>query len=241
MKKNTTFRHCFDPRSSVVPVVVLTAAALLLTVFGAAALAAPIGKDGMIHACYRVKGKPKGSLRVVRSARAHCRRGERKVAWNLVPVGGASGQSGQSGQGGASGRQGDGGAAGAPGSNEAALEAKVASLSLKVETLEDLLDGVGSGGVSGLVSRVDGMEGLLSGVEAGDLSNAVNTLGNVTNQKLEDAVDGFPMLEKACEQTEELTERSNALLGFIGSLDTLNLLPTLPQNLPSFENACPGS
>lgn len=42
-------------------------------------------------------------------------------------------------------------------------------------------------------------------------------------------------------QTEELTEQSNALLGFINTLNTLDLLKNLPSNLPSFEDACPGT
>jgi hypothetical protein len=248
MKKNAAFRHWFKIRPYAA---VLAVAALLPAVFVSAASAAtPIGKDGVIHACYRVKGKPKGSLRVVRSARAHCRRGERKVAWALIPAGGVDGQSGQGGQsgasgqggqGGAAGRSGEGGMAGAPGPNEAALEAKVASLTLKVESLEGLLKGVNVGDLSSLPGKVNGIESLLSDVEVGDLSNAVDTLGDVTKQKLEDAVEGFPALEGACAQTEELTERSNALLGFIESLDTLHLLNNLPQSLPSFENTCPGT
>jgi hypothetical protein len=241
MKKNATFRHWFNVRPYVAPVAVLAVAALFLTVFGGAASAAPIGKDGMIHACYRVKGKPKGSLRVVRNARVHCRRGERKVAWTLAPAG-ANGQSGQGGQSGTAGHQGDSGAAGAPGSNEAALEAKVASLTLKVESLEGLLNGVGSGDLNGLTSKVNGLEGLLSGVETGDLASAVNTLEGVTKGELKDTIDALPLqeglLEEVCGQTEELTGRSNALLGFINSLDTLNLL-NLPVDLPDFENVCP--
>ena len=58
---------------------------MLLACFGAVATAAPpVGKDGQIHACYRVKGKPKGSLRVVPSAKKRCKRGERKVTWSVT-------------------------------------------------------------------------------------------------------------------------------------------------------------
>jgi hypothetical protein len=41
----------------------------------------PGGKNGTIQACYRVKGKPKGALRVV-PAQQRCKRGERKVVWS---------------------------------------------------------------------------------------------------------------------------------------------------------------
>jgi hypothetical protein len=46
------------------------------------------------------------------------------------------------------------------------------------------------------------------------------------------------LVEEVCEQTEELTGRSNALLGLLDTLDTLNVL-SIPAVLPTF-NACPG-
>lgn len=236
MKTNAVFLNRVRCQPGTMPVALFVAAAVLLGAFCGTASAkrhALIGRDGKIHACYRVKGKPKGELRVVRSPRAHCRRGERKVAWSVAPTASVPGASGQQGS---QGQQGSGGTSGTS-SDEAALKAQISALSLKVESLEGLLNGVGSGG---LVSKVDGLEGLLSGVEEpGDLSDAVNTLGGVTKQELEDTVGALPSLEEACVQTEELTERSDALLGFINSLDTLNLLTNLPGDLPSFENVCP--
>lgn len=271
MKKNATFRHWFNARPRIVPVAALALGALLLVAFCGTATAAPIGKDGVIHACYRVKGKPKGSVRVLVNAKAHCRRGERKVAWSAVPTGangqsGQGGQSGQSGQGGAAGGHGDAGSAGAPGSKEAELEAKVASLSLQVDGLEGLLSGIGKGDLNGLVGKVDGLEGLLGGVTDGDLSGVLGRVGGLEDVlqgidpgdltdvvsdvgNLEGLLDGvapgdltetigaLPLLGDVCAQTEELTGRSNALLNFLNTLDTLNLL-SLPLELPTF-NVCP--
>jgi len=100
---------------------------LALVGFAGSASARPLAKDGKIHACYRVKGKPKGAMRVVRSTHSRCRRGERKVSWAIS--GGA-----QSASAGAAGK--DGAAAS---SDESNLKAQVEALSLRVQTLEGTL------------------------------------------------------------------------------------------------------
>jgi hypothetical protein len=167
-----------------------------------------VGQDGQIHACYRVKGKPKGALRVVQSARAHCRRGERKATWN---VGGSAGTASQGGQG----AQGQAGAGGSASDNEEALKAQVGALSLKVEALE----------------------GVLQDITNGDLTGMLATLSGVTNPELQSAIGSVPLIEEVCGQTEELTGRSNALLGLLDTLDALNVL-SLPGVLPTFD-VCP--
>ncbi len=114
------------------PVALLVATAIfLIAMVGTAGAAPPVGKDGKIHACYRVKGKPKGTLRVVPDQR--CKRGERKVVWSIS---GASGQAGANGQAGttADGQQGQSGSNGSNGSNEATLKTEIAGLELKVAT-----------------------------------------------------------------------------------------------------------
>lgn len=88
-----------------------------------------VGKDGKIHACYRVKGKPKGMVRVVKSRKARCRKGERKVAWVAA---------GAIGSAGAPGAQGTPGQAGSTAS-VSALEAKVAGLTARLESLEGVV------------------------------------------------------------------------------------------------------
>lgn len=189
------------------------AASMLLAGFCSASFAAsPVGKDGTIHACYKVKGKPKGTLRVI-GTKARCKRGERKVIWN------AAAQSGQSGAGGQNGSSGSGqqGQAGTDGSspNEAALKTQIASLNVKV----------------------DGLEKVLEGITHGDLTGALSTLNGVTSPELQNAIGSVPLLEEVCGQTEELTGRSNSLLGLLDTLDALNVL-SLPLALPTF-NVCP--
>jgi hypothetical protein len=117
--------------------------AVLLLSAGSASARPLVGHDGKIHACYRVKGKPRGALRVVKSRKAHCRRGERRVAW-IVVTSGPAGPTGQQGQRGTPGVDGGQGADGADGSSPSlsALEAQVATLSTRVESLEGVLAGV---------------------------------------------------------------------------------------------------
>jgi hypothetical protein len=43
-----------------------------------------LAKDGKIHACYKAKGRGKGTLRVVRNGRVRCPRKWRKVSWYAV-------------------------------------------------------------------------------------------------------------------------------------------------------------
>jgi hypothetical protein len=116
----------------------LLAAVLLLTWGGEPASAAPlVGKDGKIHACYKVKGKAKGTLRVVRSAKVRCPRRWKKVAWMAAGSAAAPAENGAAGQPGAT------GGTGLPGTtpNVADLEAKVTELQTKVT---ELLAKVGS-------------------------------------------------------------------------------------------------
>jgi hypothetical protein len=147
---------------------------------GTSLAASPVGKDGAIHACYKVKGKPKGTLRIV-GPQKRCKRGERKVVWNAAGQDGQSGAAGQAG----SADSGQPGQAGADGSsaNEAALKTQIASLNVKV----------------------DGLEKVLEGVTHGDLTGVLSTLSGVTNPELQNAIGSVPLLEEVCGQTEELT------------------------------------
>jgi hypothetical protein len=217
MKKNAAFRDPFNSRSRLAPVALLAATALIFAgLCGAASAAPPVGKDGQIHACYRVKGKPKGALRVVVGSRVQCRRGERKVAWVVAATSSANGQQGVQGQQGAS---------GASGSDDAALKAQVGALSLRVEALE----------------------GVLQGITNGDLTGMLATLQGLTNQGLRDAVDSVPLVEALCEQTPALTEQINLLqnvvggLGLAPALELIGLLeiPTLPTPLDLNDFGCP--
>jgi hypothetical protein len=185
---------------------------------GTAAARAHVGKDGQIHACYRVKGKPKGALRVVPSARTRCRKGERKATWSVAGPGGQSGAAGQAGSN-SSGAQGQAGSNGTSSSGEAALKTQIASLNLKI----------------------DGLEETLGGLTKGDLLGAVNTVKGLTNTDLTETVDTLPLVSSLCSQNEELAEQINLIsgvvenLGLSSALEALGLLviPTLPADLPT--------
>jgi hypothetical protein len=112
--------------------VLLSSALLLAGLCGSASAKRHplIGKDKRIHACYRVKGKPKGALRAVRSRRTRCKRGERKVAWSVATAPAALGSTGS---------QGGAGGDGAAGAGEAVLKAQVGALVQRVEALEGVI------------------------------------------------------------------------------------------------------
>lgn len=187
---------------------------LLVGLCGTSLAASPVGKDGAIHACYKVKGKPKGTLRVV-GAQKRCKRGERKVVWNAAGQGGQSGAAGQNGSSGS----GQSGANGTDGSaNEVLLKTQIASLNVKI----------------------DGLEKILGGLTNGDLLGAVNTVKGLTNSDLNETVDSLPLVSALCAQNEEMGEQINLIsgvvkgLGLSPALEALGLLviPTLPADLP---------
>jgi hypothetical protein len=205
-----------------------------------------VGNDGLIHACYRVKGKPKGAVRVVPSARSHCRRGERRAAWSVAGQGGQQG--GQQGTVGTAGTTGAGqqgangtnGSSGSDGSSEAALKTQVASLNLKIDALEKTLEGVTHGD---LVSSLLTLEGL----DNADLLGAVDATEGLTNSELTEAVQSLPVVDALCEQNEELTKQINTIagvvqgLGLSPALEVIGLLkiPTLPPALDPFTCGTP--
>lgn len=240
-----------ETRFRLAPAVVLTAVvALLVGLVGTATAAAPIGKDGTIHACYRVKGKPKGSLRVVPSAKKRCKRGERKVAWSVT---GASGQTGTSGQSGSGGQAGAGGQAGTAGSSgtEAVLQSRIASLTLKLEGIEGILNGITHSDLLGALGTLNGVNnakllGAVNAVQGLDntkLTDAVNAVTGLDNTKLTEAVDSLPVIDSLCTQTSSLTGGINSLgLGVKGisvlGLPGLSLnTSALPADLDPF--TCP--
>ena len=69
-------------------------AAALVADAGAAKL---VGKDGKVYACYRTKGKAKGAVRLV-TKKAHCKKGQKKVSWNVTGPAGQGGEGGVNGE-----------------------------------------------------------------------------------------------------------------------------------------------
>ena len=106
---------------------VLVASVSLVAWVGEAAARPLVGKDGKIHACYKAKGKPRGALRVVKSRKARCRKGERKVAWTVA---GASGQPGPKGA------QGSPGTSAQQSSQSSTLTEQISLLAARVDSLE---------------------------------------------------------------------------------------------------------
>ena len=120
----------------------LGAAALFLLIAQPAPAASIVARDGKIHGCYKARGKHKGALRVVRSAKVRCPKRWKKVAWYAAGPAGAQGEAGAPGSG-ASGGQGERGSTGTAGSTKVeSLEDKVSELLTKVQSLEAILKGV---------------------------------------------------------------------------------------------------
>jgi hypothetical protein len=116
-------------------------AALVLTSASASG-ASLVARDGKIHACYKAKGKGKGTLRVVRNAKVKCPKRWRKVAWSAAGPSGSQGGAGSPGAAGEAGGTGLPGLSGAAGTVVKGLEDKVTELLKKVESLEAILKGV---------------------------------------------------------------------------------------------------
>jgi hypothetical protein len=107
----------------------LLLAALVLLLMPAAPASAgyPIAKDGKIYACFKTKGRGKGTVRVIRNAKVRCQRKWRKMAWHATARPGPHGSRGEIG------------AAGSPGSTAEAvqqLEGRVNEMLTRIEKLE---------------------------------------------------------------------------------------------------------
>lgn len=175
------------------------AIALLLTAGPGRAAAAPlVGKDGRIHACYKLKGKGKGTLRVVRSAKARCPRHWKKVAWSAAGQNGAAGEQGSSGAPGTGGEGGQGGAKGdngAPGTaaKVSSLESQVTELLTKLKSLEGILAGVTNSGLKGAIGTVPVVAALCG--QAGQLNSQTASLGSALGALDTVLAVAFPLLD----------------------------------------------
>ncbi|HET9197549.1 MAG TPA: collagen-like protein [Solirubrobacterales bacterium] len=145
--------------------------------FGATASAAPpVAGDGQIHACYKAKGKGKGTLRLVRNGKVRCPRKWKKVSWYAVgsaPVPGAPGPAGPKGDPGPEGKQGAPGVEGNVVVKE--LEDKVTELLTRVQTLEGILSGVTNAELLNAIGAVPVVGALCE--QAEDLTDQTTALG----------------------------------------------------------------
>lgn len=115
----------------------------LLLFSAPASAASPVAKDGKIHACYKAKGKGKGTLRLVRNGKVRCPKKWKKVSWyaSAGPIApGVPGPAGAKGDPGAQGEKGSPGTAGNVVVEQ--LEDKITELLTRVESLESVLEGV---------------------------------------------------------------------------------------------------
>lgn len=184
----------------------------------APASAGIVANDGKIHACYKAKGKGKGTLRVVRSAKVKCPKKWKKVSWSAS---GPAGPQGASGSPGGSGETGTNGSNGLPGTPATATV---------VKGLENK--------VTELLNKVASLETILNGINNQQLKEAIGAVANVK------ALEG--VVGSLCSQSSTLTSQLNSVEGALGGLKLNAVLttlggvletPTLPGPLSSF--SCP--
>lgn len=159
----------------------LILALLGLLAFSSTASARPaIAKDGKIYACYKVKGKAKGTVRLAGSSKARCPRKWKKVSWyanggpsapGLVAPPGPAGPKGDTG---AQGEQGVPGTAGNVVVKE--LEDKVSELLTRVQSLESILNGVTNTELLNAIGLVPAVGALCE--QAEDLTSQTTALGS---------------------------------------------------------------
>jgi len=201
-------------RKSAPLLLLLALCAFALFTSAPASAAGIVAKDGKIHACYKAKGKGKGTLRLVRSAKVKCPKRWKKASWY------ASGQAGPQGNAGAPGNPGETGTNGGSG-----LPGTTGTVTVK--GLEDKL--------TELLTKVQNLETILKGIDNAQLKEAI--AGIAKTEALEAAVGSL------CTQASALTSKSGelgtALSGFGTILDALSALPLpgIPTALPPF--SCP--
>jgi hypothetical protein len=177
----------------------------LLLATGSASGASLVARDGKIHACYKAKGKGKGTLRVVRNGKVKCPKRWKKVAWYASGVPGAQGEAGTPGS---PGEGGGGGSTGVPG----------ATGTVVVKQLEDK--------VTELLTKVKSLEAILSGINNQQLKEAIAKVP---------AVGALCTQAKALnEQSTALGTALGGLSTVVDTLTVMGL-PTIPVALPAFE------
>jgi hypothetical protein len=178
---------------------------------GSASAASLVARDGKIHACYKLKGRAKGTLRVVRSAKVRCPRGWKKTAWNAR----GPAATGGNGEGGSAGGNGEGGAPGSTGATGAAgTKGTVTSLEKQVTEL---------------LTKVKSLESILSGIDNTQLKEAIGAVPVVQTLCAQAA--------KLNEQSGKLGDSVQALNGVLGPLLLAFAPVSVPTALPAF--ACP--
>lgn len=205
-------------------VAVAALSAFFLLAAGPASAAQPFGKDGVIHACVKAKGKNKGALRVVTGARG-CKklRGWRPLAWSATGSFGASGQTGSQGTNGGRGEQGPVGPEGKQGQQGLTGQIEnslVETIKTQATEISDLSDEV-----TDLGNEVLGLEGDVTSLTGG-------------------LVDLEGTVSETCSQLTTLTDQSDEIITGVTDVELNNALklinalitfPNLPAALGAFE------
>jgi hypothetical protein len=149
-----------------------------LLLSSSASAAFPIAKDGKIYACYKAKGKGKGTLRLTRGAKVRCPKKWKKTSWYAAgPTAAVPGAPGPAGQQGAQGPQGEKGATGTAGNVVVEdLEKQVTELLTKVTSLEAILAGVTNTGLKEAIAAVPAVDALCTQADA--LTDQTTALGS---------------------------------------------------------------
>ncbi len=257
MREKAVFQRRISRQGTSLALAPLVLVVLLVAgLTGSASAAQVVGKDGRVYACYKAKGKQKGSVKLV-AKKARCGKKERKVSW---AVAGPQGPQGAAGAAGAAGLTGPGGPAGATGPQGApgpGSGTQVGELLTRIEVLEGTLDGVTNDALTKALATVNGitnaeLNALLDGLPT--LESTVTGLGNTVTGlssdlgEIDTAVGGLTTQVGAlCSQAGTLTDQVNGVRNSLNTLIT-NLLgsivsvvlgsqPTPPAALPAF--SCP--
>jgi hypothetical protein len=174
-----------DAERSAFALFLLGLCAFVLFTSAPATAAGIVAKDGKIHACYKAKGRAKGTLRVVRSAKVKCPRKWKKTSWYAS---GPAGPQGEGGTPGGNGETGTNGGSGLPGTTGTvtvkALEDKVTELLTKVQSLEAILQGINNQQLKEAIAAVPVVGELCTQTKAltsksGELGTALGGLSTV--------------------------------------------------------------
>jgi hypothetical protein len=195
-----TVRRRADAERSAFALFLLALCAFALVTSSPASAAGIVAKDGRIHACYKAKGKGKGTLRVVRNGKVRCPKKWKKVSWNAA---GPAGSQGEAGAPGANGESGSNGSAGLPGTTGTLtvkqLEDKVTELLNKVKSLEAILKGINNQQLQEAIAAVPVVQALCGQTKAlneksGELGTALGGLSTVVDTL---TVVGLPTIPTA--------------------------------------------
>jgi len=173
------------PARAPVLLALLGALVALASTSASASGASLVARDGRIHACYKAKGRGKGTLRVVRSAKVKCPRKWKKTSWYAS---GPAGPEGAAGSPGGNGETGTNGGSGLPGTTGTvtvkSLEDKVTELLNKVQSLETILSGLNNQQLKEAIAAVPVVDALCAQTKAltgksGELGTALGGLSTV--------------------------------------------------------------